>query len=163
VFSKLSKTAQSRERTGRPLLKALSQLSWPHKGREVWFSLGENHERAGRFGLLQLRNCVSDFCSPPAPSRCAGMLRTDIAFDVTLAVAITTASRRQALMLSRWLAADARVGCAGARPGRAVVKTALTCGFLVTLWYGFWAASRAGEDFFGNHGGALFLHIRAMK
>jgi hypothetical protein len=40
-----------------------------------------------------------DFCSPPAPSRCAGMLRTDVAFDVTLAVAITKASRRQALML----------------------------------------------------------------
>jgi hypothetical protein len=50
-----------------------------------------------------------DFCSPPAPSRCAGMLRTDVAFDVTLAVAITKASRRKALMLSRWLAADARL------------------------------------------------------
>jgi hypothetical protein len=88
----------------------------------VWFSLGENHERAGRFGLLQLRNCVGDFCSPPAPTRSAGMMRTGVAVDVTLVVAITEASRRQALMLSRWLAADARVGCAKqGRPG----KTAL--------------------------------------
>jgi hypothetical protein len=43
------KTAQSRERTERTLLKALSQLQWPDNGREVWFSLGENHEKAGRF------------------------------------------------------------------------------------------------------------------
>jgi hypothetical protein len=35
----------------------------------------------------------------------------------------------QALMLSRWWAADARVERMGARPNRAVVvKTALTCG-----------------------------------
>jgi hypothetical protein len=34
------KTAQSRERTERTLLKALSQLPWPDKGREVWFFLG---------------------------------------------------------------------------------------------------------------------------
>jgi hypothetical protein len=27
------------------------------KGREEWFSLGENHERACGFGLHQLRNC----------------------------------------------------------------------------------------------------------
>jgi hypothetical protein len=38
------------------------------------------------------------------------MLRTGVAVDVTLAVAITEASRRQAPMPSRWLAADARVG-----------------------------------------------------
>jgi hypothetical protein len=50
------------------------------------------------------------------------MMRTGVAVDVTLVVAITEASRRQALMLSRWLAADARVGCAKqGRPG----KTAL--------------------------------------
>jgi hypothetical protein len=45
---------------------------------------------------------------------------------------------------------DLRVERAGARPSRAVVKTALTCGFLLPLWYGFGTASRAGEDFFGN-------------
>ena len=37
-------------------LKAVSQLRWPGKAREEWFSLGENHERACRFGLHQLRN-----------------------------------------------------------------------------------------------------------
>src|ERR1700685_4309866 len=26
-------------------LKAVSQLLWSHKGREEWFSLGENHEK----------------------------------------------------------------------------------------------------------------------
>jgi hypothetical protein len=40
-------------------LRADSQLLWPLEDREVWFSLGENHEKAGRFGLHQLRNCSS--------------------------------------------------------------------------------------------------------
>jgi hypothetical protein len=31
--------------------KAVSQLLWVHKAREVWFSLGENHENISRFGL----------------------------------------------------------------------------------------------------------------
>jgi hypothetical protein len=34
--SQVVKTAQSRGRTERTLLKALSQLRWPDKGREVW-------------------------------------------------------------------------------------------------------------------------------
>ena len=37
--------------------RAVSQLQWTEKDREVWFSLGENHEKACRFGLHQLRNC----------------------------------------------------------------------------------------------------------
>jgi hypothetical protein len=36
--------------------KAVSQLLWSQKGREEWFSLGENHERRRGFGLHQLRN-----------------------------------------------------------------------------------------------------------
>ena len=39
--------------------RAVSQLLWPDKDREVWFSLGENHKKAYRFGLHQLRNCFS--------------------------------------------------------------------------------------------------------
>jgi hypothetical protein len=39
------------------------------------------------------------------------------------------------------------------------VKTALTCGFLLPLWYGFGAASRAGEDFFGNQARPLPAHL----
>jgi SAM-dependent methyltransferase len=41
------------------LARAVSQLLWSHKGREEWFSLGENHERRRGFGLHQLRNCFS--------------------------------------------------------------------------------------------------------
>ena len=52
------KTARSRGRTERTLLIVLSQLLWRDNVREVWFSLGENHEKAGRFGLHQLRNCL---------------------------------------------------------------------------------------------------------
>jgi hypothetical protein len=36
--------------------RAVSQLLWPDKDREAWFSLGENHEKVYRFGLHQLRN-----------------------------------------------------------------------------------------------------------
>jgi hypothetical protein len=52
------KTAQSRERTERTLLTALSQLLSRDKDREVWFSLRENHKEAYRFDLHQLRNCT---------------------------------------------------------------------------------------------------------
>jgi hypothetical protein len=39
------------------VLRAVSQLLWPDKDREGWFSLEENHEKGLRFGLHQLRNC----------------------------------------------------------------------------------------------------------
>src|ERR1700677_221057 len=42
--------------TGILRTKAISQLRWPHEGREEWFSLGENHEKLVPFGLHQLRN-----------------------------------------------------------------------------------------------------------
>jgi hypothetical protein len=38
------------------VFKAVSQLLWPDKEREVWLSLRENREKANRFGLHQLRN-----------------------------------------------------------------------------------------------------------
>ncbi len=41
------------------LLKAFSQLLWPDKSSEVWFSLRENHVKACSFGLHQLRKCFS--------------------------------------------------------------------------------------------------------
>jgi hypothetical protein len=43
-------------------LRAVSQLLWSDKNRDVWFSLGENHEKAYRFGLRPLRNCSADCC-----------------------------------------------------------------------------------------------------
>ena len=39
--------------------RAVSQLLWSDKDREEWFSLRENHEKADRFGLHQLRNSSS--------------------------------------------------------------------------------------------------------
>jgi predicted phage gp36 major capsid-like protein len=36
--------------------RAVSQLLWPDKYGEVWFSLEENHEESHRSGLHQLRN-----------------------------------------------------------------------------------------------------------
>jgi hypothetical protein len=39
--------------------RAVSQLLWPVKDREEWFSWEENHEKGLRFGLHQLRNCSS--------------------------------------------------------------------------------------------------------
>jgi len=61
----------------------------------------------------------------------AGILRTGVVryFGVTLRLATPDIRLAQALMLSRWWAADARVERMGARPNRAVVvKTTLTCG-----------------------------------
>jgi hypothetical protein len=119
------KTAHSRERTERTLLKALSQLPCPDKGREVWFSLGENHEKACRFGLPPLRKCLRvDSCSPQAPH--AGRGNAADRRDPSLLMShyrlrSPKSSRRQALILFRWLAADARVERAGARPSRAVM------------------------------------------
>jgi len=37
-------------------VKAVSQLRWSGKDREVWFFLRKNHDKVSRFGLHQLRN-----------------------------------------------------------------------------------------------------------
>jgi hypothetical protein len=42
--------------------KAVSQLLWPDKDREEWFSFGENHEKTLGFGLNQLRNRFTAHC-----------------------------------------------------------------------------------------------------
>src|SRR5271156_4974251 len=64
----------------RPLstpIRAVSQLLWSVKSREVWFSLRENHVNAFSFGLHQFRNCfnaaIGLFCvvfSPGKLHRC---------------------------------------------------------------------------------------------
>jgi hypothetical protein len=129
------KTARSRERTERTLLTALSQLLWRDKGREVWFSLRENHKKACRFGLHQLRNCLrGDFYSPQAPSRGTGMLRTGVIrrYRCHISVCYT-----QVIMPTGADAFSAVGGrCTGrerrckAKQGRRG-KTALTCEYLV--------------------------------
>jgi hypothetical protein len=99
-----------------------SGLGWPRAGVR----------RCGVFQIVktaQSRDALSapclwvDFCSPQSRPRGAGMLRTDVIrhFDVTLPFASPKSSWRQALMLSRWLAADARAERTGAKPSRAVV------------------------------------------
>jgi hypothetical protein len=76
AFFKLSKLLNQEDALSAPCLQHFRQSMWRDKGCEVWFSLGENHEKACRFDLHQLRNCLrGDFYSPQAPSRSAGMLR----------------------------------------------------------------------------------------
>jgi hypothetical protein len=92
--------------------------------------------------LLNQEGALSAPCSPPAPSRGAprpaprhagagGTGRKSVTSDVTLRFATPHSSRRQALMSCRWQAAFARVERTDAKPSRAVLKTALTCGFLL--------------------------------
>jgi hypothetical protein len=52
ISSETSNTRQTMEAD----IRAVSQLLWPDKDGEVWFSLEENHEEAYRSGLHQLRN-----------------------------------------------------------------------------------------------------------
>jgi NodT family efflux transporter outer membrane factor (OMF) lipoprotein len=40
-------------------LKAVSQLRWPGKDRDVWFFLRKNHDKVSCFGPHQLRNCLA--------------------------------------------------------------------------------------------------------
>ena len=39
--------------------RAVSQLPWPGKDREVWFFLAKNHEKVSLSGLHRLRNCLA--------------------------------------------------------------------------------------------------------
>jgi hypothetical protein len=164
------KTAQSRGRTERTLLKALSQLPWPDKGREVWFSLGENDEKACRspdflhrstgreqrcatffaesrmqfgssnniyrkseFSLHLLRKCLrGDFCSPQAPSRGAGMLRTGVIRHCHIIVCdhrviMRTSADAFPVVGGRCTGRARRCKAKQGRRG----KTALTCGYLL--------------------------------
>ena len=82
----------------------------------------------GRTGRTLFRRC--DSCSPQARPRgaqgCCGQASS--VTSMSHYGLLHRTSGWQALMLSRWWAADARVERMGARPNRAVVvKTALTC------------------------------------
>ena len=119
VFSQVVKTAQSRGRTGRTLLKAVSQLlkprgvaflgRKPRKGpsASVYFHCGTAY---AMISALRRR--------PRGAQECCGQRYF---VTVTFPFSITESSCRQALMHFRRLAADARVESAGARPSRAVV------------------------------------------
>ena len=58
---------------------------------------------------------------------------------------------------------SARVKGSGAGPNRAVVKAALTCGFLTSIVVRVFGRFQKRKEFFGNHGGALSLHHRASS
>ncbi len=45
VFSKLSRLLNQEDALSAPCLQHFRNLLWRDKGREVWFSLGENHEK----------------------------------------------------------------------------------------------------------------------
>jgi hypothetical protein len=122
------KTASSRGRTGRTLLRLLFLLSTGAHGG-------------------------------------AGMLRTGVIrrFRVTFTVATPKSSRRHALMLSRWLAAVHELRAPVQGQNRAVVKAALTCGFLTSIVVRVFGRFQKRKEFFGNHGGALSLHHRASS
>ena len=83
--------------------------------------------------LLNQEDALSAPCSPRTPSR--GARNAADRLDPSLLMShyglLPNSSRRRALMGCRWLAALARVERTDARPSRAVVKTALTCGFLI--------------------------------
>jgi hypothetical protein len=83
--------------------------------------------------LLNQEDALSAPCSPRAPSR--GARNAADRLDPSLLMShyglLPNSSRRRALMSCRWLAALARVERTDAKPSRAVVKTALTCGFLI--------------------------------
>src|SRR6266851_4135354 len=83
--------------------------------------------------LLNQEDALSAPCSPRAPSR--GARNAADRLDPSLLMShyglLPNSSRRRALMSCRWLAALARAERTDARPSRAVVKTALTCGFLI--------------------------------
>jgi hypothetical protein len=102
----------------------LSCAHEPVTGRAMFFKLSK---------LINQEDALSAPCSPRAPSR--GARNAADRLDPSLLMShyglLPNSSRRQALMSCRWLAALARVEGTDARPSRAVVKTALTCGFLL--------------------------------
>jgi NodT family efflux transporter outer membrane factor (OMF) lipoprotein len=59
----MKKTTHRRTQIG--CLRAVSQLRWSGQDREVWFFLRKNHDKVSRFGLHQLRNCLTGvlFCA----------------------------------------------------------------------------------------------------
>ncbi len=56
VFSKLSKLLNQEDALSVPCLKHFRNYCGPIKDRDVWSSLGENHEKACRFDLHPLQN-----------------------------------------------------------------------------------------------------------
>jgi hypothetical protein len=121
VFSKLSKLLNQEDALSAPRLKHFRNYSGPIRVARCGFPWEKTTKRPVASVCI---NCETAYAvisalhrRPRGAHECCGQA----CFDVTLPFAITESSRRQALMLSWWLAADARVERAGARPSRAVV------------------------------------------
>jgi hypothetical protein len=118
----------------------------------------------GRTGRTLFGHC--DSCSPQARPRgaqeCCGQAQS--VTSKSHYGLLHRTSGRQALMLSRWWAADAQVERMGARPNRAVVvKTALTCGYYSHSSTVLERRRGRMKNFFGNHVCALLGAWRELR
>jgi hypothetical protein len=62
----------------RPDSKAVPQLLCPHKDREVWFSLGENHENLFCFGYTYCETALEAKAVQPRPAGMGHNLPIDL-------------------------------------------------------------------------------------
>ena len=119
VVFQVVKTAQSRERTGRTLFTALSQLLWRDKGRAVWFSLGENH--AVISALRRRPRGAQECCGQGDPS----LLMSH--YGLLHQVIMPTSADAFPVVGGRCTGRARRCKAKQGRRG----KTALTCGYLL--------------------------------
>ena len=103
--------------------------NWPRAGVR-WGGVSRIVKDASRERTRRTLFGHGDSCSPQVrphgAQKCCG--QASFVTSISHYGLLHRTSGRQALMLSRWWAADARVERRGARPNRAVVvKTALTC------------------------------------
>ena len=112
VVFQVVKTAQSRGRTERTLLKALSQLLWPNKGREAWSRRAGTTKRPAALINSYCKTAyavISTVRSSLRAVRGSAADRRDPSLLMShWRLLPPKSSCRQALMLLRWLAADAR-------------------------------------------------------
>jgi hypothetical protein len=95
------------------------RVIWSRAG-DQWYGVSKLSKLLNQESALSAPCLRGNSCSPQSASRSEGMA-VEVTFDVTLPLAISESSFGEALMLSRWLAADARAERASARPSRAVV------------------------------------------
>ena len=121
VFSKLSKLLNQERALSAPCLRHFCNYGG---GAKAVVSSRENHEKACRFGMHRLRNCLNAVISA---LRRRALARRGCAADglhrhlMSHYGLLHRVIRRSSADTSRWLAADARAGDTGARPNRAVM------------------------------------------
>jgi hypothetical protein len=121
VFFKLSKLLNQERALSAPCLSHFCNYGG---GAKAVVSLGENHEKAWRFGMHRLRKCLNAVIS--ALRRHALARRGNAADGLHRHLMshyglLHRVIRRLSADASRWWAADARAEHTGARPNRAVM------------------------------------------